>query len=178
MFVTRKDRVMHGRLLRLTLVWSLLAGSAAENYAAAQEPSPVNTVPQVNTVPPPVVTEQPAATCRKNPFNRDTAEPLPLALTDWHCSACQGSQLCRAGCPDAIRAHALYSNNSHYCGSLVGGGSLFGGSGPCPHEGTWGWDYLGTFHRKRVWLHWNHGTHGQGGRGAYKTDGPKLHLHE
>jgi hypothetical protein len=117
-------------------------------------------------------------TVRKNPFNRDTAPPMSLALSDWHCEDCKPYQFERAGCPQTLRPHAQPSNTSHYCGWWVGGGGkLRGGEAPCSHEATWGWDYLGLLNRKIVFLNWNHGTREQGGTGAYKTDGPKLHLH-
>ena len=120
-----------------------------------------------------------ASSCRRNPFNRDTAPPLTIAATDWHCEACKPSQFARAGCPQEIRAHAQLSNTCHYSGWWTGGGGqLFGGDAPCFAEGTWGWDYLGLLNQKRVWLDWNHGTRQQAGVGAYRTDGPKAQWHK
>lgn len=116
--------------------------------------------------------------CGSNPFNRETAEPFTIALTDWHCDACQGNQWARAGCPQNIRPHARPSNGPHFWGWWVGGGTAFGGEGPCEDEGTWGWDYEGGIIPKRIWLGWSHGRRYQGGTGAYKTDGPKLELHK
>jgi hypothetical protein len=114
--------------------------------------------------------------CGRNPFNRDLAEPLPIALSTWHCETCAPLQWERAGCPQNVRPHALPSNTRYYWGWWVGGGTALGGGPPGVHEGTWGWDYEGVV-PKRVWLNWSHRRY-QGGTGAYKTDGPKLHLHE
>jgi hypothetical protein len=142
------------------LLWIMLAWCVVPDVVCGEEPT--TSTPSV----------------RKNPFQRDTAPPLPIALTDWHCEACKPGEFQRAGNPQEIRPHAICSNNHHYDGWWVGGGTLFGGSAPCMHEGTWGWDYIGTLQRKQVWLKWSHGVREQGGRGAYKTDGPKVHLHE
>jgi hypothetical protein len=114
------------------------------------------------------------AYCGRNPFNRDTALPMPIALTDWHNDPCQWE---RAGCPQNLRPHARPSYGPYFYGWWVGGGTAVGGDMPCLNEGTWGWDYEGVV-PKRVWLLWSHGRRYQGGTGAYKTDGPKLHLHE
>jgi hypothetical protein len=116
--------------------------------------------------------------CGANPFNRDAAEPFTVALTDWHCDACKPTEWCRAGCPQTLRRHAVASNHPHFWGWWVGGGTAIGGEGPCENDGTWGWDYEGGIYSRRVWLNWSHGRRYQGGTGAYKTDGPKLELHE
>jgi hypothetical protein len=114
------------------------------------------------------------AYCARNPFNRDAAEPLPIGLTDWHGEQCRDCEFARAGCPQTLRSHAT-GPNPNFWGYWVGGGTAFGGGPPCEHEGTWGWDFEG-WPTRRVWLNWSHGRY-QGGTGAYKTDGPKLHLH-
>jgi len=63
-------------------------------------------------------------------------------------------------------------------GYYVGGGLACRGEPRHPTEGTWGWDYEGRFFCRRIWLGWGHGRRYQGGTGAYKIDGPKLHLPE
>ncbi len=80
---------------------------------------------------------------------------------------------CRAGWPECIRMRATPSNTPHYCGYQVGGGAAWFGEGYFLDEGTYGWDYFGLTHRKRVALHWWHGKF-QGGVGQYQTDGPQL----
>ena len=80
---------------------------------------------------------------------------------------------CRAGCPECIRPRAIPSDTGRYCGYSVGGGAVCFGEGRYLDEGTWGWDYMGLFLRKRVALDWWHGRY-QGGGGQYQTDGPKL----
>lgn len=113
--------------------------------------------------------------CARNPFNRDAAEPLPIGLTDWHCDHCRPYEFERAGMPQTIRPHAQLAS-PHFWGYWVGGGTAIGGGPPCADEGTWGWDFEG-YPSRRIWLNWSHGRRYQGGTGAYKTDGPKLHLH-
>ena len=76
---------------------------------------------------------------------------------------------CRAGCPHTVHRWAKPSNTPKYSGGWVGGGSLLPADGPCPDEGTWGWDYAGLVPLKRIWLHWSH-QHHQGGGGKYATD--------
>lgn len=121
-----------------------------------------------------VSAQEGGAYCARNPFNRDAAEPLPIGLTDWHGEQCRDCEFARAGCPQTLRYHAT-GTNPNFWGYWVGGGTAFGGGPPCEHEGTWGWDFEG-WPTRRVWLNWSHGRY-QGGTGAYKTDGPKLHLH-
>ena len=113
--------------------------------------------------------------CARNPFNRDTAEPKAIGLTDWRCAACQNCQYDRAGTSQGVHGYAV-GENPRFWGYWVGGGTAFGGGPPCADEGTWGWDFEGTPSR-RIWLNWSHGRRYQGGTGNYKTDGPKLHLH-
>jgi hypothetical protein len=80
----------------------------------------------------------------------------------------------QAGYPQCVSPVSMVSYNEHYSGGYVGGGKARGGQGPCPHQGTWGWDYT-PFRpmSSRIFLHWSNGRHAQGGEGAYATDGPK-----
>ena len=77
-----------------------------------------------------------------------------------------------AGYPFCLRDHTAPSDNGHYDGYYIGGGTgRHHGDAPCPHEGTWGWDYTGI--GSRVRLNWSHGRRYQGGYGRYATEGPK-----
>ena len=114
--------------------------------------------------------------CARNPFNRDAAEPLPIGLTDWHGAECRDCEFYRAGCPQTLRKYAT-GPNPNFWGWWVGGGTAIGGGPPGENDGTWGWDFEGRPPR-RIWLNWSNGRRYQGGTGNYKTDGPKLHLHE
>ena len=78
-----------------------------------------------------------------------------------------------AGHPFCVKEHAIPSRTSRYAGYYVGGGSAFGGSGPCAHEGTWGWDYVGLGRLPKVRLGFTHGRRYQDGVGHYAIDGPK-----
>jgi hypothetical protein len=82
----------------------------------------------------------------------------------------------RAGFPQETSRRARPSDTGRYTGYTVGGGSvrLRKGDPPLPHEGTWGWDYVGGVFKRRVILNWWHGRRYQGGPGAYQTDGPKI----
>ncbi|MGI8977843.1 MAG: hypothetical protein ACR2FY_01315 [Pirellulaceae bacterium] len=80
----------------------------------------------------------------------------------------------RAGCPQCQRKITIPSNNRHYGGYYVGGGTPTRGAGRCDDDGTWGWDYAGILFTKRIALNWTAKGRSQGGTGAYKTDGPKL----
>ena len=82
----------------------------------------------------------------------------------------------RAGNPQCISPHAVPTNGPGYVGYYVGGGSACTGCARHREDGTWGWDYQGVHLPRRVWLDWSHGRLYQGGTGAYKTDGPKLHV--
>ena len=75
-----------------------------------------------------------------------------------------------AGHPWSLRNHTAPSDNGHYDGYIIGGGTGAHGDGPCRHEGTWGWDYTGV--ASRVRLNWSHGRRYQGGSGTYSTEGP------
>jgi hypothetical protein len=84
----------------------------------------------------------------------------------------------RAGHPQSVAWYAKFSQTKHHSYGWVGGGALFHKSeAPRSNEGTWGRDYH-LFSMHKVWLGWSHGRRYQGGGGAYKTDGPKLHLHK
>jgi hypothetical protein len=86
------------------------------------------------------------------------------------------------GCPQCIAPWAKPSETKAYIGYYVGGGSPCHGScklcscahPPAPGDGTWGWDYQGCLLPRKVYLWWWHKY--QGGTGAYRTDGPHLHL--
>ena len=84
----------------------------------------------------------------------------------------------RAGCPQSIAWWAQPSNTAHYRGYYEGGSTQFHGETRCPHEGVWGWDYLGALFEKHTWLGWRHGAEHHEGEPAYKTDGPKVISHE
>lgn len=86
----------------------------------------------------------------------------------------------QAGNPLAVRRLAIPSDTGSYVGYWVGGGAarFFRGDPPTLEEGTWGWDYRGLVVPRKVILNWWHGRRYQGGTGAYKTDGPKLHVRE
>src|SRR5262245_41675295 len=83
----------------------------------------------------------------------------------------------RAGCPQCVAWWARPADGQRV-GYYVGGGCPFRRCADAPHpgEGTWGWDYQGWLLPRRVILGWWHGRRYQGGTGAYKTDGPRLHL--
>jgi hypothetical protein len=81
----------------------------------------------------------------------------------------------RTGDSMRIRKRGRPSNTRYYGGYWVGGGLPVLGDEPTFEEGTFGWDYFGSFFMRRVALNWSHGRRYQGGTGAYKTDGPKLH---
>ena len=74
------------------------------------------------------------------------------------------------GHPWSLRNRTAPSDNGHYDGYVIGGGTGAHGDGPCRHEGTWGWDYTGV--GSRVRLNWSHGRRYQGGYGTYATEGP------
>lgn len=74
----------------------------------------------------------------------------------------------RAGWPKSIARWAKCQQDDKYCGYYVGGGATFFGDARCPHEGTWGWDYMPRFTRVR--LKWFHGRKYQSGEGQYETD--------
>src|SRR5690242_6853994 len=86
--------------------------------------------------------QEPAAYCARNPFHRDTAEPLSIGLTDWHGEQCRDCEFARAGCPQTLRNRAA-GPNPLYWGYWIGGGTAVGGGPPCQDEGTWGWDFEG-----------------------------------
>jgi hypothetical protein len=85
----------------------------------------------------------------------------------------------RAGHPDHFSKWAKPSITCRFDGGWVGGGGcgLVGkGCEPrYPHEGVWGWDYVGgKLLRHRVFLCWNHGRRYQAGPGQYQPDGPEF----
>src|SRR5262245_14411745 len=82
----------------------------------------------------------------------------------------------RAGFPQETSRLAHPSDTGRYTGYTVGGGALRlrRAEAPYPHEGTWGWDYVGGPFKRRVILGWWHGRRNQGGPGAYRTDGPRI----
>jgi hypothetical protein len=71
-----------------------------------------------------------------------------------------------------VSPFAVPSNTRYYGGYYVGGGSLVGGDGRGPQDGTWGWDYGGIAVKKLVNLDWTHGRRYQGGTGQYNSAGP------
>ena len=80
----------------------------------------------------------------------------------------------QAGFPQEVSCIAKKSYGPHYSGGYVGGGTSFGGTGRCGHQGTFGWDYTPFSPlTSRIFLNWSSGRRVQGGFGAYKTDGPK-----
>ena len=94
------------------------------------------------------------------------------------------AQLHRSGHPELISRLAKPSDTRAYFGYYVGGGA----KGPrpwrwpTPHEGSWGWDYVGSLLARRVCLKWWQQPVHQGGSGSYEPDGPKIfnfgHEHE
>jgi hypothetical protein len=82
----------------------------------------------------------------------------------------------RAGYPQETHHWAKPSDTGRYTGYLVGGGAVVSrrGDGPLPHEGTWGWDYVGGLLKRRVVPGWWHGRRYQGGTGRYSPEGPTL----
>jgi hypothetical protein len=81
-----------------------------------------------------------------------------------------------AGCPRHIACWAIPSDTGKYTVYRIGGGCPFPcqAQPPLPHEGTWGWDYIGRWLPHNVILGWWHDRLYQGGSGAYRTDGPTL----
>lgn len=77
----------------------------------------------------------------------------------------------RAGCPLNISPWALIGPSPAYPGYYVGGGAPCGGQPRAWHEGTWGWDYQGTWFQRWVRLDWWHGRRQQGGSGQYESQG-------
>ncbi len=77
---------------------------------------------------------------------------------------------CDAGHPFWISKHAVFTDETHHHGYMVGGGARRGGSGPCPDEGTFGWDYRGL---SNVNLGFTHGRRYQMGGGTYMQDTAK-----
>jgi hypothetical protein len=71
---------------------------------------------------------------------------------------------------------AIPSDTGKYTMYRVGGGCPLPcvAQPPLPHEGTWGWDYVGRWLPHNVILGWWHGLCYQGGAGAYQTEGPNL----
>jgi hypothetical protein len=84
----------------------------------------------------------------------------------------------RAGYANQVSKWAKPSINCRFDGAYVGGGGVClgrGGEPRYPHEGVWGWDYVGGcpfYHR--VFLCWNHGRKYQGGPGQYDQTGPEF----
>jgi hypothetical protein len=97
---------------------------------------------------------EPAAPCEPAPVKYD--EPPPR------------------DCPLAIACWARPLNTPAYDGYYVGGGATCRGDGPCPLEGTWGWDFIGRCYARKVMLGWWHGRRYQGGTGAYGINIPHL----
>jgi hypothetical protein len=89
------------------------------------------------------------------------------------CGRAPESGEARAGYPSEVNCCAQPSDDGHYVGYEVGGGSACPGDGPTVYDGTWGWDYSGLWLPARVVLDWFHGTQYQGGTGAYQVDGPR-----
>ena len=73
--------------------------------------------------------------------------------------------VCDAGHPFWVKPHAKLTDETHHHGYYVGGGGAHGGRGPCPQEGTFGWDYSGL---AKVRLNWTRGRYQMGG-GTYTT---------
>src|SRR4051794_35233696 len=63
----------------------------------------------------------------------------------------------RAGYPNQDSNFPYPSNPHNYTGYYVGGGCPFGGEGPGPQDGTYGWDYVSFWkHHYKVMLSWCH----------------------
>src|SRR4029078_1927984 len=69
----------------------------------------------------------------------------------------------RAGNPRQISRWAQPSNTDDYVGYYVGGGAAKKGQARFVSEGTWGWDYCGTWLHRRVGLLWRHSDTGPSG---------------
>jgi hypothetical protein len=81
---------------------------------------------------------------------------------------------CRGPYVLPVARWARPSNTGAYDGGYVGGGCACAGEARAPHEGTWGWDYIGCCFSRRVFLNWYHCGRYQGGIGAYEANGPSL----
>jgi hypothetical protein len=111
-------------------------------------------------------------------MRRNTATILVCGCLAWLAGCCCCCKKCadgetRAGHPSEVSPLAKPSDDGHYIGYTVGGGSACHGDGPTVDEGTWGWDYAGHCLPSRIILDWFHGRRCQGGAGAYATDGPR-----
>ncbi|MEQ1831291.1 MAG: hypothetical protein ABL921_35420 [Pirellula sp.] len=80
----------------------------------------------------------------------------------------------RSGYPNCIGRFALPSVLSSYRLGYVGGGTAIGGERRQASEGTFGFDYSGSWFSRKTWLLWSHGERYQGGAGRYETDGPRI----
>lgn len=80
----------------------------------------------------------------------------------------------RAGYPHEVAPWAKCSVTEHYSAWYVGGDTAWvlprKRRPKTAEEGTWGLDYDGLLHPRRVWLAWSQGRN-QGGTGAYDTEG-------
>jgi hypothetical protein len=81
----------------------------------------------------------------------------------------------RAGYPLCLSSFSQPTETPYYQSYYVGGSAPLGhGDARCPHEGTFGWDFVGIHLPRRVALGWNHGRRYQSGSGSYRTDGPPV----
>ena len=84
-------------------------------------------------------------------------------------------EVARAGWPWCHWTWARRQNPCNYTGYYVGGGAPGPHSrGPCPSEGTWGWDYQGRKLDRIVRLGWTCPSRSQGGTGSYDPDGSRV----
>ena len=85
--------------------------------------------------------------------------------------SCRHCEARRAGYPDQVACYARRDATPDYRGYYVGGGVAIGRGNRCPHEGTWGWDYVGRHFRRLVALTWWHSRRPCANReGSYTTD--------
>lgn len=82
---------------------------------------------------------------------------------------------CRGGFANCTAWWAVAGRSKQECGGLIGGGSLARGGAAGPHDGTWGWDYVGRGWRPdRFFLSWYPDGARQPKPGTYKVDGPRV----
>jgi hypothetical protein len=98
--------------------------------------------------------------------------PTPLSIP---CQTTVPDRNQQAGYPRTVAWWAIPSDTGAYTVNRVGGGCPIPllAERPLPHEGTWGWDYVGRWLPQNVLLGWWHGLY-QGGNDNYRTDGPTL----
>ena len=100
-----------------------------------------------------------------DPVKRGT---LPLGPPLQYDRSCNGSPFL-----PSRWAHPSFSEA--FCGHYVGGGGggLCHQAGPRRHnDGTWGWDYVGYYVPRKLFLGWNYGRRFQGGDRYYTAKDP------